>query len=150
MTSVESSKSAVFAPRSGAEKALDQSFIWLTRICAFAIAAILLLIALQVAERALPAISRFGVGFITNQVWDPVKEEYGALPMLYGTLLTAFVALLLAVPIGVGTAIFVSENYLPRPIRTTLIFLIELLAAIPSVVYGIWGIFVLIPLLTPG
>lgn len=134
--------------RSGIEKSLDRGFIWLTRIFAFAIALVLLGIALQVGTNALPAIQQFGPGFIFDQAWDPVNDKYGALPMIYGTLISSLIALLLAVPIGVGTAIFLSENFIPLPIRTTLVFLIELLAAIPSVVYGIWGIFVLIPITT--
>jgi phosphate transport system permease protein len=142
-------KSQVFSSRSGFAKGLDVAFIALTAVCAFAIGCILLAIAVQVAAKAWPAISKFGLGFLTSQSWDPVREIYGALPMIYGTLVTAFFALLFAVPIGVGTAIFLSEDYLPPSLRTALIFLIELLAAIPSVVYGIWGIVVLIPFLTP-
>jgi phosphate transport system permease protein len=135
--------------RTGLEKNLDSVFIVITRLCAFAIAAVLVLIAVQVALQAIPAIQRFGIGFAFQQQWDPVKESYGVLPMVYGTLATSFIALLLAVPVGVGTAIFLSEGFLPVSVRTTLIFLIELLAAIPSVVYGLWGIFVLIPLIAP-
>jgi phosphate transport system permease protein len=135
--------------RSGLEKNLDNIFISVTRLCAFAIAGVLVLIAIQVGLEALPAIKAFGLGFVFRQEWDPVKDSYGVLPMVYGTLATSFIALLLAVPIGVGTAIFLSEGFLPVSIRSTLIFLIELLAAIPSVVYGLWGIFVLIPLITP-
>jgi phosphate transport system permease protein len=145
----------VFAHRSGFAKAVDIGFIVLTGVCAFAIAAILIGIAIQVTWKAWPAILQYGIGFLSGKNWDPVREAlsgypaYGALPMIYGTLVTAFFALLLAVPIGVGTAIFLSEDYLPASIRTVLIFLIELLAAIPSVVYGIWGIVVLIPFLLP-
>jgi phosphate transport system permease protein len=146
--------------RSGVEKNLDTVFIGLTGICAFAIAGILVLITVQVAIEAVPAIKVFGLGFAFNQEWNPVKVRdlaqgedgigvYGVLPMIYGTLATSFIALFLAVPIGVGTAIFLSEGFLPISVRTTLIFLIELLAAIPSVVYGLWGIFVLIPLIKP-
>jgi phosphate transport system permease protein len=135
--------------RSGLEKNLDRVFIGITRLCAFAIAAVLVLIAVQVVLQAIPAIQRFGLGFAFRQEWDPVKDSYGVLPMIYGTLATSFIALLLAVPIGVGTAIFLSEGFLPVSLRTTLIFSVELLAAIPSVVYGLWGIFVLIPLIAP-
>jgi len=135
-------------PRASWEKNLDLGFVWLTRILALAIAAVLLWIALEVAIEAFPAIQRYGLGFLTSTAWNPVAEEYGALPQIYGTLVTAFIALLLAVPIGVGTAIVVSENFLPSSVQTVVVFLIELLAAIPSVVYGLWGIFVLIPILT--
>jgi len=134
--------------RSVAEKSLDQAFIWLTRILGIGIGVILLVIALTVAFRALPAIQQYGLGFLLSSSWNPVKEEYGALPMIYGTIVSSAIALLIAVPLGVGTAIFLSEDFLPLPIRTALVFLVELLAAIPSVVYGLWGIAVLIPILT--
>lgn len=137
--------------RSEAEKLLDQGFIWLTRIFALGVAAILIVIAIQVAIQALPAIQKYGLGFLTSSVWNPVsgREEYGAFPMIYGTLVSSAIALLIAVPLGLGTAIFLSEDFLPLKVRTILVFLVELLAAIPSVVYGLWGIAVVVPLLTP-
>lgn len=128
---------------------LDKIFIWITRLCAFSIAGVLVLIAIQVGIEAIPAMKAFGLSFIVQQDWDPVKGVYGVLPMIYGTLMTSIVALLLAIPIGVGSAIFLSEDFLPIAFRTVLVFLVELLAAIPSVVYGLWGIFVLVPLLRP-
>jgi len=133
--------------RSELGRSLDRGFIWLTRIFALAIAGTLLWIALQVTIGAWPAIQEFGVGFLAKSTWNPVNDEYGVLPQVYGTLVSSFIGLLLAVPIGVGTAILLSENFLPAQIRMVLVFLVELLAAIPSVVYGIWGIFVLIPIL---
>lgn len=148
MTSIAPQAQATIRPRPSWEKNLDTGFVWLTRSLAFAIAAVLLWIALEVAIEAFPAIQRYGLGFLSSTAWNPVKEEYGALPQIYGTLVTAFIALLLAVPIGVGTALVVSENFLPTSVQTVVVFLIELLAAIPSVVYGLWGIFVLIPILT--
>lgn len=135
--------------KSSTGQLLDKAFIWTTRICAFAIAAVLVLIAIQVGNEALPALRTFGLGFIFQQNWDPVKDSYGILPMIYGTMMTSFIALLLAIPIGVSSAIFLSEDFLPISVRTILVFLVELLAAIPSVVYGLWGIFVLIPLIRP-
>ncbi len=134
--------------RSGGEKSLDQGFIWLTRILGIGVGVILLVIALTVGYRALPAIQQYGLGFLVGSDWNPVKEEYGALPMIYGTIVSSAIALLIAVPLGVGTAIFLSEDFLPLPVRTALVFLVELLAAIPSVVYGLWGIAVLIPLIS--
>ncbi len=92
------------------------------------------------------AIEQFGLGFMTSSTWDPVAEEFGAFPLIVGTLLTSFVALVVAVPLSLGVAIFLTE-FAPTRIRTPIAFLVELLAAIPSVVYGLWGIFVLIPLL---
>ncbi|MEC4813562.1 MAG: phosphate ABC transporter permease subunit PstC [Scytonema sp. PMC 1069.18] len=135
-------------PRSQAEKSLDSGFIWLTRIFALAVAGILMWIAIQVAIQALPAIGEFGPGFLVQSAWNPVTTQYGVLPQIYGTLLSAFIGLLIAVPIGVGTAVLLSEDLLPSSAKTVLVFLVELLAAIPSVVYGIWAIFVLIPITT--
>lgn len=135
--------------RSKAEKSLDNGFILLTRILGIGVAVILLIIAITVAIRALPAIGQFGLGFLFSSSWNPVKDQYGALPMIYGTIVSSAIALILAVPLGVGTAIFLSEDFLPLPVRTTLVFLVELLAAIPSVVYGLWGIYVLIPFISP-
>ncbi|HEY9691254.1 MAG TPA: phosphate ABC transporter permease subunit PstC [Oculatellaceae cyanobacterium] len=128
-------------------KSLDRGFIWVTRLFALGIAAILLWIAVQVASAALPAIREFGFSFLASSTWNPVNGNYGVLAPVYGTLVSSFIALLLAVPIGVGTAVLLSENFLPPNVRLVLVFLVELLAAIPSVVYGLWGIFVLIPLL---
>jgi phosphate transport system permease protein len=140
--------SSVIAHRSELDKSLDKGFILLTRVFALAIAGILLLIALQVAVGAKDAIFKFGFQFIATSSWNPVQNQYGVLPQIYGTIISSLIGLLLAVPIGVGTAILLSENFLPAKVRLVLVFLIELLAAIPSVVYGIWGIFVLVPILT--
>ena len=134
--------------RTPGEKTLDRGFIWLTQIFAFLIAAILVGIALTVAWKAMPAIGEFGLGFLFTSAWNPVEEQYGALPMIYGTLMSSAIALLIAVPLGLGTAIFLSEDFIPLQIRTVLVFLVELLAAVPSVVYGLWGIFVLIPFIS--
>ena len=95
---------------------------------------------------ALPAVKRFGAGFLWTSTWDPVAEVYGAAPMIFGTLASSFLALLIAVPLALGVAIFLTE-FSPRWLRQPVAFLVELLAAIPSVVYGLWGIFVLIPFL---
>ncbi|MBW4686657.1 MAG: phosphate ABC transporter permease subunit PstC [Komarekiella atlantica HA4396-MV6] len=148
MATNSQSLSSAMKNRSEAEKSLDRSFIWLTKIFAFAIAATLLWIALQVAIGAWPAIQKFGAEFLANSTWNPVNDNYGVLPQIYGTLVSSFIGLLIAVPIGVGTAILLSENFLPSKVRLVLVFSVELLAAIPSVVYGVWGIFVLIPILT--
>ncbi|MBE9231374.1 phosphate ABC transporter permease subunit PstC [Cuspidothrix issatschenkoi LEGE 03284] len=134
--------------RSETDRNIDRSFIWLTRIFALAIAATLLWISLQVTNEAWPAIQKFGISFLVTSSWNPVNDEYGVLPAIYGTLVSSLIGLILAVPIGVGTAILLSEDFLPSQVRLVLVFLVELLAAIPSVVYGVWGIFVLIPILT--
>lgn len=120
--------------------------VWGTGAFAVGIAVILGAIALRVGTDAIPAMQKFGLGFLVSSSWNPVTGQYGAWPQIYGTLITAFLSLLLAVPVGVGVAIFLSEDYLPTKLQQVLVFLVELLAAIPSVVYGLWGIFVLIPL----
>jgi phosphate transport system permease protein len=104
-----------------------------------------LLLALLVRE-SLPAIRKFGPAFVATTTWDPVAESFGALPFLYGTVVSSFIALLIAVPLAVGAAIFINE-FAPAWLKTPVSFLAELLAAIPSVIYGLWGIFVLVPVL---
>lgn len=92
------------------------------------------------------SISKFGPGFLTGTSWDPVRETFGALPFIWGTVVSSLIALTLAVPVSLGVAIFLSEMC-PQKLRRPLSFMVELLAAIPSVVYGFWGIFVLVPFL---
>jgi phosphate transport system permease protein len=135
------------APRPSIERNLDRSFYWAAKVFAFAIAGVLIWITIQVALQAVPAIQEFGLGFLTSSSWNPVKSEYGVLPAIYGTVISSFIALLISVPIGLGVAIFLSEDYLAPAIQRIIVFLVELLAAVPSVVYGLWGIFVLIPFL---
>src|SRR5258708_3082379 len=117
-------------------------------LTAFALALpLLILIILGVLfVNAWPAIKRFAPSFVVTSTWDPVAEVYGAAPMIFGTLASSLVALLIAVPLALSVAIFLTE-FSPRWLRQPVAFLVELLAAIPSVVYGMWGIFVLIPFL---
>ncbi|HEV2671554.1 MAG TPA: phosphate ABC transporter permease subunit PstC [Gemmatimonadales bacterium] len=100
----------------------------------------------QLGAGAWPSIRRFGASFLTRSTWDPVAEVYGAAPMIFGTIVSSLVALVLAVPLALGVAIFLTE-FAPKWSRQPVAFLVELLAAVPSVVYGVWGIFVLIPIL---
>ncbi|MGF1567811.1 MAG: phosphate ABC transporter permease subunit PstC [Nodosilinea sp.] len=135
--------------RSGTEKGLDKSFE--LGALGFALSILLLLVAIAfiILSGAWQAIRELGLSFLWTSAWNPVegREAYGVLPMVYGTLLTSAIALAIAVPLGIMTALFLSENFIPLKIRTVLVFMVELLAAIPSVVYGLWGIFVLIPAL---
>jgi phosphate transport system permease protein len=96
---------------------------------------------------ALPAITRFGFGFLTSSTWDPVRLQFGALPAIYGTLLTSAIGLLLAFPIGIGAALFLAEEARLGLLRGPLSFAVELLAGIPSVVIGLWAFFILTPLM---
>ncbi len=88
--------------------------------------------------------SRFGFGFIFSSEWDPVKEEFGALPFIYGTIVSSFLALVISLPVSIGVAVFLSE-IVHKSVRSPVSFLIEILAAIPSIIYGFWGIYVLAP-----
>jgi phosphate transport system permease protein len=133
--------------RSPFARNVDTAFVWLTGAFAGLIALLLVAIAVRVGVDASPAMAKFGLGFLFESRWDPVKEIYSAFPQIYGTLVSSFLALFFAVPIGVGVAIFLSEDFIPEKIQRPVVFLVELLAAIPSVVYGLWGIFVLIPVL---
>ena len=130
-------------------KLIDRIFFGLT--CAFAtfIAVVLLWITASLFSISRPAIAAFGLGFITTNRWSVVDGIFGALPQIYGTIMSSLIALLIAVPLGVGVAVFLSEDFLPPKVRTPIAFIIELLAAVPSVVYGLWGIFVLIPAIQP-
>jgi phosphate transport system permease protein len=121
----------------------------LFRLATGAIAGVVLLlvvgIGFELTRQSLLSIQKFGLSFWTGRVWDPVAGEFGALPFIWGTLYSSIIALLIAAPIALGIAVFISELS-PRWARTPLSYLTELLAAIPSIVYGLWGIFVLVPL----
>jgi len=136
-------------PRWRALRSVDRSDRIYRRILttlALALPALILVILGVLFVSALPAVTRFGPSFLWTSTWDPVAEVYGAAPMIFGTLASSFLALLIAVPLALGVAIFLTE-FSPRWLRQPVAFLVELLAAIPSVVYGLWGVFVLIPFL---
>lgn len=122
----------------------DQTLRLLTLLMAISVLVLMVWMGWQMFDSARPSIEKFGFGFITGRVWDPVKEQFGALPFIYGTLMTSLLALLIATPIGLGVAIFLNEMA-PSKVRMVVAFLVEMLAAIPSVVYGLWGIFILAP-----
>src|SRR5437016_4726913 len=124
----------------------DILFKGLTQFFALLIFAIAGAIAWELFRNSSLSRHAFGGSFLTKQVWDPVAENFGALPFIYGTLVSSVIALLIAVPLGVGVAIFLAE-LAPRKISDACAFLIELLAAIPSVVYGLIGVFVLVPVM---
>ena len=105
---------------------------------------VFLAIVWRVGGAAMPVLRRFGAAFVTSSAWDPVNGQFGALPFIFGTLASSLLALLIAVPLAVGLAIFLTE-LAPRWLAAPIAFGTELLAAIPSVVYGLWGIFVLVP-----
>jgi phosphate transport system permease protein len=104
------------------------------------------LIIYEIVFGAWPAIQKFGLGFLASSSWVPNREVFGVLPFIVGTAASSLIAILFAFPLGLAIAIFLSENFLPLPARQAVRFVVEMLAAIPSVVYGLWGIFVVIPL----
>jgi phosphate transport system permease protein len=134
----------------------DASFHWLMVLSALTIFGIVVLIATELWLRSRLAWDKFGLDFFFKSYidtytglpnyWDPINGHFSALPFIYGTLVSSFLALLLAVPLAIGVAVFLTEMC-PEPLRGPLSFLTELLAAIPSVIYGMWAVFVLVPLL---
>ncbi len=122
----------------------DRLFRMSTAFLAFLVLALLVGFAVVLAMESRLSLAKFGLGFFTSSNWDPVSEEFGALPFVYGTVVTSAIALLIAVPLSLGVALCMVEM-LPQWLATRIGFLVELLAAIPSVVYGLWGIFVLGP-----
>ena len=124
----------------------DRVYRWIVTALAFLLPLLLTTVVVQLFISSLPAIKRFGLGFLWTSVWDPVAEVYGAAPMIFGTLVSSLLGLLIAVPLSLGVAIFLTE-FAPKWMRQPVAFLVELLAAVPSVVYGLWGVFVLIPFL---
>lgn len=135
------------APRLEGRNVADSAFRWVLTVAALAVPVLLGFLVFELVQASDLAIARYGARFVTTSTWDPVAEQFGALPLIVGTLLSSFLALLLAVPLSLGVAIYVTE-FAPRAVRQPIAFVIELLAAIPSVVYGLWGIFVLIPFLS--
>ena len=124
----------------------DRIFGWVAKASALLTLSLLFAILLSLTVSAWPAISKYGLGFLASTTWDPVQEEFGGLVMIYGTLATSFIALLIAVPVSFGIALFLTElspSWLKRPLGTA----IELLAAVPSIVYGMWGLLVFGPVL---
>jgi phosphate transport system permease protein len=122
----------------------DLGFRLGTGLFALLLVLIVCAIGVELARVSMPSIQKFGFAFWRTDIWDPVAGEFGALPFIWGTLYSSILALLIATPIAIGIAVFLSE-LCPAPLRQPLMFLTELLAAIPSIVYGLWGIFVLVP-----
>jgi len=126
------------------ERSRDLTFRIGTGAVALVVVLIVLAIGVELTRQSLPSIQKFGFSFWRTEIWDPVAGEFGALPFIWGTLYSSVLALLISTPIALGIAVFISE-LCPAVLRQPLVFLTELLAAIPSIVYGLWGIFVLVP-----
>jgi phosphate transport system permease protein len=124
----------------------ESIFRWATMCSAAFVLLLLAGVLLSLAYGAWPALKTFGLGFLATEVWNPVTEKFGALAPIYGTVVTSAIAMLLAIPVAFGIAVFLTETC-PRWLRTPVSVAIELLAAIPSIVFGIWGLFILAPIL---
>ena len=145
----ESKESYLLRRRPPSEKMVDVSFRYVTVVLASMVAVLLLSILIVVFWGSLESMGRYGWKFLITSNWNPVDDEYGAFTAIYGTIVTSILSLLIAVPLGVGTAIFVTENIIPLRIRNVIGVMVELLAAIPSVVLGLWAIFVMEPFIRP-
>ena len=124
----------------------DLAFRGVSLAAASSVLIVLVLLVALLIRDSRDSLLRYGLGFVTTSTWDNVKEQFGALPYIYGTVVTSTVALVLAVPIAVGAALYVAE-YAPLWVRTPVSFTIEMLAAIPSIIYGLWGFFILTPVM---
>src|SRR5256884_1936173 len=122
----------------------DRLFRWLTLLMALAVFALILIIGYELAHGSHLALRKFGWHFLTSTEWDPVNEQFGALPFIFGTLVSSAIALVIAVPLSIATAVYLTE-LAPPWLRQILTTFIELLAAVPSVILGLWGIFVMVP-----
>jgi len=122
----------------------DRIFLWLTIVMAFSVFVLIAVIGFELFSGSLPSIKSFGWSFLTGRTWNAVNDVFGALPYIFGTLVTSIIALIIAVPISIATAVFLTE-LAPQWLRQPLIMFIELLAAIPSVILGFWGIDVMVP-----
>ena len=142
-TTLALTRRRLFAPRF-----VDAIFRRGTLLFALVTPLLIVMLAMMLTQTSLPALQHFGWRFLTTSTWDPVHEQFGILFAVFGTAFSSFLALLIAVPISLGAALFLAE-LAPRWMREPISFLVELLAAIPSIIYGMWGIFVLVPALRP-
>src|SRR6266404_1791047 len=122
----------------------DRVFKWLTLLMALSVFVLILLIGYELAHGSHLALRKFGWRFLTSSDWDPVNEQFGAVPFIFGTLVSSVIALLIAVPLGIATAVYLTE-IAPLGVRQVLTLFIELLAAVPSVILGLWGMRVMVP-----
>jgi phosphate transport system permease protein len=140
----DTTTAAVQAPPMGGSSAGDKAFKWLTLAMALSVFVLIALVGFELAKGSQLTIHKFGWRFLISSEWDPVNEVYGALPFIFGTLVSSLIALVIAVPLSIATAVYLTE-LAPLWLRQTLTIFIELLAAVPSVILGLWGIFVMVP-----
>jgi phosphate transport system permease protein len=141
---------SIARPPTARERAFDRGFRGVTRIFAALTGVLVALIVILLAKQAAPAMHKFGLGFIASTKWDAGKSQYGILPQIFGTVVSSLIGVGLATVFGLAVAVFLTEQFIPRWLQNFLKNIITLLAAIPSVVYGLWGIFVVIPAIRPA
>jgi phosphate transport system permease protein len=139
----------ISGPPSHTDYLLDRSFRGIATVCAWLILLVVALILWEIGAKAVPAISEYRLGFLTGTTWDVNKQVFGILPEIWGTLYSSILALIIGGFFGVTMAIFLTQDFLPARIALIFRTIVDLLAAIPSVVYGFWGIFVVIPFIRP-
>lgn len=139
----------VARPPSRGQRISDRLFRGSTRVLTWLVVLLSAYIIWEIGGNALPAIRDYGLGFLTGTEWDPNTGRYGVLPQIWGTVYSSLLALLMAGTVGVSIAIFLTQGFLPYRVEIVFRYIVELLAAVPSVVYGLWGIHVVIPLLRP-
>ncbi len=131
--------------RTGVGRWADPLFATLAALCGVLVLLVLAYMVISTTGTALPVFSSQGISFVTSTDWDPNQGHFGALSFIYGTVVTSVIALVIAVPLSIGVALF-STEYAPKRVRSPLTYAVDLLAAVPSVIYGLWGVFVLLPL----
>src|SRR5205809_6368562 len=145
MTAIDSQTAEALPAEAPRRRVLgDLFFLRVTQAFALVVLLVVALALVTTGVHAWPALRRFGLGFLAHSTWDPVADRFGAWPFIWGTLYSAALALLMAVPVGIAAAVFLAE-LAPRRLADAVSFLVELLAAVPSVVYGLWGVLVVVP-----
>lgn len=132
------------------ERSVDTAFCWSTVAFAWLTILLVVLIVFEIGNKAVPAIEKYGVAPITGTVWDSNRDQYGILPEIWGTIYSSVLGLAIGATFGIAIAIFLTQDFLPPKVELVAKNVIELLAAIPSVVYGLWGLFIVVPMMQPG
>jgi len=142
-------KDSICQPPSSSELLVDRIFRMLARLGVIVILSLIVALVLEIGIKAIPGIQKYGLDMLTGTVWDVGQQQFGILPAIWGTLYSSLIALLIGGFFGIGMAIFLTQDFLPSRLAAVFRTIVELLAAIPSVVYGLWGIFVVIPAIRP-
>ena len=147
--SESSPSTSLSRPPTSLEISSDRAFQWMARVTAWLVIGLVFLIVFQIAWTAKPAVQQHGINFLTTSKWNPSAKEFGILPQIGGTLFSSLLGVAIGSIFGIAVAIFITQDFLPQKLEILIKNVVELLAAIPSVVYGLWGIFVVIPAIRP-